>query len=260
MPAQQSTAADLLGRFLVGGAMVGIVYLGLRALYTAPATNGSNQLPPSTHPVPSPPLPPPTAPTPSSSAPLLLPPALAVKGCPAAGSRVLLVGDSLAYGLKPLFVADAKRCSTQYATAVKGGTRVVEWSHKMGPLISAHKPTAIMFSLGGNSFGFTPLETVIEHLDRFLAAIPPDVWTLWIEPPAFVAKQYADDRGIRQIYADRILARPRGIIYRTLDKQDVIKIGGDGVHPTVESHYVIAEQAWRLLSTATFLPRGPILG
>ncbi len=79
--------------------------------------------------------------------------AMSASGCPHEGSRVLLIGDSLAHGLNSSMLTDARRCATAYASQTKIGlSATAVTSRWLAGVLEWFRPTIVLISLGGNDY------------------------------------------------------------------------------------------------------------
>lgn len=156
-------------------------------------------------------------------------------------SRLVLVGDSLAFGLRNPLRDKARNCAIALDSHVKGGSSVFHWA-PLAPSIAAQSPDAgaWVVSLGGASFQGPLVSQWEREFSRLVQAIPAGAWLLWVEPPAFTATAYQNDRGIRKLIAEGVESRPRSRLILTHD----LAISDDGVHPTGPEVSRLAERIW----------------
>lgn len=114
------------------------------------------------------------------------------------GLRVLLVGDSLAVGMAPHFLALAKEAGIDLRVLAKQGTRIDQWasSAELKQLVDSFKPELVLISLGTNDEYMQGDGVVTKQraaLEQFIARLhwshshdyglgPEHI--VWIGPPA----------------------------------------------------------------------------
>lgn len=166
------------------------------------------------------------------------------------GARVLLIGDSLAQGLKlPLqqLAGDAK---VPFAADGRQGSRIDQWNAEpwLQTIVTAFRPTLVLVSLGTNDMRMAaPAETQKAPLAALVAklrAAAPEVG--WIMPPTMPFP----DRGMRALLLSTGLP-----VFRS--DQLTIQRAGDGIHPTAMGYGGWAGQVWRWAAGA---PRAPLSG
>ena len=119
--------------------------------------------------------------------------------CPAPGTRVLLVGDSYADGLKPHLAALAQDCAVPFAAATQVGSSATKWATDagLGALLASSTPTVVLVSLGGNDFQRdqasvqAAVTTLVGRLRNAGARV------LWIAP---LTLPFADKAGVRAMW------------------------------------------------------------
>lgn len=82
------------------------------------------------------------------------------------GTRVLLVGDSLAQGMTSHFIKLAKENGYIPLVKSKSGTRCDQWSSKIGEIMSRSRPKVVFVSLGTNDAAMSNPEVERKHVKR----------------------------------------------------------------------------------------------
>lgn len=105
------------------------------------------------------------------------------------GSKVLLIGDSLAVGLAPPLGALAKDAKVQLASMGRTGTTINAWSGgalgaELNAKLAEFKPGLVLVSLGTNDEYLSPasLARVKDDTERLLRLLEPYP-VVWILPP-----------------------------------------------------------------------------
>lgn len=170
--------------------------------------------------------------------------------CPKAGTRILLIGDSLAVGLKPRLRRFANDCSITFAAQAKVGSHVTEWPQALKRadrtgLYSEQEINPfdiVIISLGGNDYNRTDPDRVrlaIHDLVRWFEDKGTRV--LWIHPPSIPIR---DRIGIVPMWL-RQIKHPEDWI-------DITKIPfsqePDRIHPTAAGYDKLAAIIWRWVS------------
>lgn len=174
----------------------------------------------------------------------------AASACPP--QPLLLLGDSLAFELRPYVRASAADCEVEFSARVKGGSGAPYWAPLAAEVIKAAQPAVVVVSLGGNDFfragvSSAERERVALAIDRVIAALPPSTWLVWVEPPAFTATQYQDTHGVRDMWREALQKRKRSAIVETMRDADRIPLG-DKVHPTAAGLIHINDLIWATLA------------
>lgn len=159
-------------------------------------------------------------------------------------SRVFLLGDSLAVGLKPHLTMLARESRVAFEALAKEGTRIDQWANNAALLqrLEQFRPTLILVSLGTNDeylSGNAParqkpyLARLMSHLEATGAEVA------WIGPPQLPKP------------SNGIVALIRGSIrdshyFPSANLQ--IPRGPDGLHPTARGYASWAGALWRWLS------------
>jgi hypothetical protein len=103
------------------------------------------------------------------------------------GDRVLLIGDSLAVGLKTPMRELAARSGCEFGAFAESGTTMKRWlgDGQVTALLQSYRPTLVMACLGTNdSKGNTPDETLalqVGQMREWLTSTGAHL--LWIAPP-----------------------------------------------------------------------------
>lgn len=73
--------------------------------------------------------------------------------------RPLLVGDSLALGLRNPLAVELERRGLGLASATRGGTTAAYWAPRLGALLREHQPDLVLISVGTNDCSTADLVT-----------------------------------------------------------------------------------------------------
>ncbi|MCA9618632.1 MAG: SGNH/GDSL hydrolase family protein [Myxococcales bacterium] len=165
--------------------------------------------------------------------------------CPAAGTRVLLVGDSLSHGLAPHLQALAERCGTPYFHHGVVGSHVTQWSHWIAAELDRAEPTVVVMSMGGNDFERSDPERVREAIPVVVDEVEArGARFFWISPPTM---PFPDRIDVRGMWHDALASRPGSATFpaETLD----IPRGEDRIHPTRRGNVSLSADLWRWISS-----------
>lgn len=186
-------------------------------------------------PKPPPPAPPPTPPDPVPE-----------RQCPIAGSRVVVIGDSIAVGMWPHLVNLRDGCPgepVKMMQAVWEGAHVTQFGPDVMASIFAQRPTHIIVSLGGNDFNRTDPDNVKAAIYELAEALQRDAaHSTWIMPPPMPK----EDALVRAWIVDA--TRHTGYF----DTPAVAELeqyrAPDGIHYTPAGYRRLAELVWHEIS------------
>ncbi|OJJ20058.1 hypothetical protein BKI52_16425 [marine bacterium AO1-C] len=152
---------------------------------------------------------------------------------------MLLVGDSMAEGLRYAFAYYSKKNGHQFTYITENSSSIIGWQDgKLKSLIEKIKPTFVMISLGTNEL-FTKR---IEEYHGFVKNIIGQVGKLnfvWIGPP-----NWKKDNGLTQVLEAEVGSDR---FFRSLDLE--LKRAADGIHPQWKEYEVWAEYIAQWLMT-----------
>jgi lysophospholipase L1-like esterase len=161
-------------------------------------------------------------------------------------TRLLLIGDSMAEGLRPHIRALATEQGIPYVGGSVVGSTIADWldSFWLESELEQFAPTLVVIVLGTNDAftSYTP-EQVAEHARMLLGKIPLDAEVVWVSPPALPER-----------YAGR---SPNPAIVDAIDEQAphwfestdwVIPRGPDALHPTAHGYAGWAGVIWDYLT------------
>ncbi|WP_299457690.1 hypothetical protein [uncultured Microscilla sp.] len=135
--------------------------------------------------------------------------------------HVLLIGDSMADGLRHPFSLLAKQNGHKFTAVAKTSSSILAWQGKrMKALIEELKPTYVMVSLGSNELFTRQLEAYKKFVKRIVDQIG-EVNFIWIGPP-----NWRKDNGLTGVLAEGV---GEGRFFPSQDL--VLKRAGDGIHP-----------------------------
>jgi lysophospholipase L1-like esterase len=175
------------------------------------------------------------APSTPSPAPLPLRPPLG------AGSRLLLVGDSLAHGLAVPLGAISRAAQAALLVDARSGTRMDQWASEpwLGRVLLTN-PQLVLVSLGTNdmkAMGSAPQK----HMARILAIIQGSgAEVAWIMPPTM---PFPDPVGIGAM----LLTLPAAGVPLFRSDKVIIPRAADGIHPTAAGYAGWAAHIWKWL-------------
>lgn len=158
--------------------------------------------------------------------------------CPAAGTRVLLIGDSFAEGLAPQLKSLSAGCSIPYASDGRRGTHASQWQRDswLGPALASVSPNVVLVSLGGNDFQNNPatlqvdIDTIAQKIKQAGARL------LWIEP---LKLPIEDTAGVQDMW--RAAVAPGD----WFDSSGIdVPRASDGIHTGAAGYKLWAERIW----------------
>lgn len=173
--------------------------------------------------------------------------------CPA--GRLLFLGDSLAVGLDPHLRDKAAACGTAYHAETKGGTGVLYWRARIEALLSTHRPTHVLISLGGNDYwrmeghptqgGAAVRSAIPELVGAIRAAGVTPLWIRWLIP-------IPDRPGVDAAW------RQTGIPYYDTEPLGIERAPGDPYHPSPQGFRVLSDGLWAWLGDLQTQPGVPM--
>lgn len=158
--------------------------------------------------------------------------------CPAAGHSVVLIGDSLAVGMKGPMAKLAVACATTFSSSAEVGTSVTQWAkdQRLVPVLALH-PTAVLVSLGANDFGRNDQANVFASINALVTKVrAAGARILWIEP---LTMPFPDKLGVVPAWKASV-----GEDYYPGSQLDIPR-AGDKIHPTPAGYATFAEKVWR---------------
>lgn len=160
------------------------------------------------------------------------------------GRRVLLVGDSLAVGLKRRMNERAGASGAMFFSDAEQSTFLTVWSkHRFAQDLDNYKPDIVLVSLGTNDSGGTSVEMVRRALSAMLSqAKSRGVRVYWIGLPSLPSR-LALAPSIRQVI------RESGTPYYESEREPSFERAPDGVHCTPRGYSTWADGIWAWLES-----------
>lgn len=159
------------------------------------------------------------------------------------GAKVLLLGDSLAEGLK--FSLRKKGESDGYiiTAETERGTRTDQWSNRIKKIIKEKKPSLVLVSLGTNDSFLKDPEPQRSHIQKIVNEVNSSgARMVWILPPPLPAKATS-----RKKIIDMIEEETSGC-GDVLDSKGVtFERNKDGIHYSSMGYAVWTSLIWDLL-------------
>jgi lysophospholipase L1-like esterase len=159
----------------------------------------------------------------------------------AASDRVLVVGDSLAVGMRPGFLELGAGERIPTAVDARGGTVTRQWLSRgwLAAALEAHRPTLVLVSLGTND---TSGQITADELARVAGELAAacrarGARVVWLLPPPMPWKTDAIAQGLRQAGVTALEA-PTGL-----------QRAPDRVHMTPDGYRAWARDVWARLRT-----------
>lgn len=179
-----------------------------------------------------------TAPVEGSKPPVPVPPAPTQEAQSSAlpkGKKVLLIGDSLAVGMKPRFLTLAKNAGYSAAAQAEVGTTIKTWKSRVASVLQKEKPDLVLISLGTNdSVLADPKAEKADAVELLSAISGAGAKAAWVGPPTMPPKNTLNvpmqidvvanmlQPLVGDYYDSRVLNIPRG---------------GDRIHPASSAAY-----------------------
>ncbi len=176
------------------------------------------------------------------------------------GLRVLLIGDSLAVGLAPLFSALSKEAGVEFKSLAVVGTRIDQWaaSAELKATLEKFQPELVLVSLGTND-SFMRGEGIVAkqraQLDKLLELLT--TWPrrgdyglgpehiVWLGPPTL---QNPPSPGIAPMIQDAAGSALAPRYHYFHSERLKIPRGPDSLHPTARGYAGWAGAVWHWLS------------
>lgn len=163
------------------------------------------------------------------------------------GTRLLVIGDSLAVGLGPALQAMAKEQKIPFDAVAEVGTRIDQWATRpdLDQHLAAFKPTLVLVSLGTNDEYMQGDWVVGRQHDAAVALLNKITKAgadyVWIGPPTLPK---AKSNGIVTMLKKMIPSTH----YFPTDTALTLPRGPDNIHPTVSAYAGWAGAIWQWLS------------
>lgn len=162
-----------------------------------------------------------------------------------AGSRLLLIGDSLAVGLAPQVKALAAEQKVPFLATATISTRIDQWaqSQALTQTLAAFRPTLVLVSLGTNDEYLTgdAVRRQAPYLDQLLQRLTvAGAEVVWIGPPTLPK---AASNGIVALIQSKVAAS-QYFPSQTLQ----IPRGPDQLHPSAKGYAAWAGALWQWLA------------
>jgi lysophospholipase L1-like esterase len=158
-----------------------------------------------------------------------------------AGTRLLLIGDSLAVGLAPQLKALAAEQKVPFLGTATVSTRIDQWAQSaaLQQTLSAFRPTLVLVSLGTNDEYLTgnAVQRQSPYLDQLLQRLAP-AEVVWIGPPTLPKPS----NGIVAFLQSKI---PASQYFPSQTLQ--IPRAPDRIHPTAKGYAAWAGALWQWL-------------
>lgn len=154
-------------------------------------------------------------------------------------SKILLIGDSHACGLRPHFQTFAKEMKVPFEYACQNGTRVDQWSDSslLESALTKFKPTHVFLSLGTNDeYSLLKEEAIEESAKKLIEKVKKaNAYPIWIGPPTLPNK--------KPLHCLETMAP-----YYFNSRNYTIPRGPDNIHPTIKGYAGWAALIWNWLS------------
>lgn len=156
----------------------------------------------------------------------------------APGTRLLLIGDSLAQGLATPLKQITTEARVDLVVDARSGTRIDQWANQpwLASVVASFRPTVILVSLGTNDMKLADPSTSQKPFLLKLAATlrSTGAHVVWIAPPTMPFP----DQGVRA------LIRTAGVPVFGSESLTIPRTS-DGIHPTAAGYAGFAGSVWR---------------
>ncbi len=176
------------------------------------------------------------------------------------GLRVLLIGDSLAVGMAPLFASMSKEAGVDFKAMATVGTRIDQWASNtdLKKLLETFQPELVLVSLGTNDSFMQGAGIVAKQqaqLEKLLTLLT--TWPrskdyglgpehiVWIGPPTL---PNPPNPGISKMIQDSAGSALAPRYYYFHSERLTLPRGPDNLHPTVRGYAGWAGAIWHWLS------------
>jgi lysophospholipase L1-like esterase len=164
------------------------------------------------------------------------------------GSRIVLLGDSLAEGMAAPFRRLAKNKGYVPSISALHGTRINYWSSKIERIMVDSRPKLVIISLGTNDSGTSTPEVQRIHVKKIRNVVEKYGGKIFWLSPMKLPQRFRGQDGIRKIIQDEI--SPQNILSSADLKLEMIK---DGVHLTGKGYEGWITLAWNRLVSEGYL-------
>ena len=135
--------------------------------------------------------------------------------------HVLLIGDSMADGLRHPFASFSKKNGHKFTSFAKTSSSIIAWQGgRLKSLIKEVQPTYVMISLGSNELFTRRLDAYRKFVKNIVDQVG-DVHFIWIGPP-----NWRKDNGLTEVLEEGV---GEGRFFPSKDL--TLKRAGDGIHP-----------------------------
>ena len=164
------------------------------------------------------------------------------------GSRIVILGDSLAEGMAAPFHKLAKKNGYIPVISALHGTRIDYWSSRIEGVMVNSRPKLVVVSLGTNDSGLSNPESQRIHVKKIRTTVEKyGGRILWLSPMKLPARFRGQD-GIRKIIQEEL--SPQDVLASTDLKLEMIK---DGVHLTGKGYENWIKIVWNRLVSEGYL-------
>lgn len=169
-------------------------------------------------------------------------------------SRVLLIGDSLAVGMRPHFQALAREEGVPFDARAVSGSRIDQWveSNRLLEVLDLFQPSHVLISLGTND-AYSPFEpeVVADNAEELLETIQEaGAHPIWIGAPDLPEQIPCPScpSGTFDLRTDSLIAIEKVAPYYFDSTEYEIPRGPDGIHPTAAGYAGWAGAIWNWLT------------
>lgn len=160
----------------------------------------------------------------------------------AKGSKILLLGDSLAVGLSTELKRLAEAGGYSFSSSAQTGTRSDQWEGRIAPLLASEAPSLVLVSLGTNDAALgsaAPQQDA--HIGNVASLISSSAPLVWLAPPPLPPR--LNDGPVR----DSIARYAANVIDGRAFTFPQGSRANDGIHFSPQGYASWADQIWQTL-------------
>lgn len=164
------------------------------------------------------------------------------------GSRIVLIGDSLAEGMASHFLKLTKQCNYKGIVYALHSTTTDYWSKKIDKIMIDTRPSLVIVSLGTNDSGAKNPETQRPHIKKIVTSVKKHgSKILWLVPQKLPDRFKSQDK-IRQSIIEHSDSFTVNV---------TLEMAKDQIHLTQKGYKDWITQSWNHLGNAGLLVRLP---
>jgi len=163
------------------------------------------------------------------------------------GSRIVLLGDSLAEGMAAPFLSLTKKCNYKGYVYALHSTKIDYWSKRIDKVMIDTRPALVIVSLGTNDSGISKPELQRPHVKKIVSSVKKHgSKILWLLPQQLPARFKSQDE------IKKIITEESEIFLAS--RLETVK---DQIHLTQSGYKMRITKSWMHLSDIGLLVRLP---